>query len=51
MQNSQLALTVKVTPGTGFATKADALGLPPLPTGTSLTLKIVGPLAQARIAL
>jgi type II secretion system protein N len=51
MQNSQLALTVTVTPGTGFAAKADALGLPPLQAGTSLTIKIVGPLAQARIAL
>lgn len=51
MQNSQLALTVTVIPGAGFASKADALGLPPLPAGTSLTVKIVGPLAQARIAL
>ena len=51
IQNSQLALTVAVTPGTGFASKADALGLPPLPAGTTLTVKIVGPLAQARIAL
>jgi type II secretion system protein N len=51
MQNSQLALTVTVTPGPGFAPKAEALGLPPLPGGTSLSIKIVGPLAQARIAL
>ncbi|HEX5646789.1 MAG TPA: type II secretion system protein GspN [Nitrospira sp.] len=51
MQNSQLALTVTVTPGTGFAAKADVLGLPPFPAGTSFTIKIVGPLAQARIAL
>ena len=51
MQNSQLALTVTVTPGTGFGAKAGALGLPPLPAGTSLTVKIIGPLAQARIAL
>lgn len=51
MENSQLALTVTITPGTGFAAKGDALGLPPLPAGTSLTVKIVGPLAQARIAL
>lgn len=51
IQESQLALTVTVTPGTGFAPKAEALGLPPLPAGTSLTLKIVGPLAQARMAL
>jgi hypothetical protein len=51
IQNSQLALTVTVTPGTGFAPKGEALGLPPMPAGTSLTVKIVGPLAQARIAL
>jgi type II secretion system protein N len=51
IQNSQLALTVTITPGTGFSAKADALGLPPLPVGTSLTVKIIGPLAQARIAL
>lgn len=51
MQNSELALTVTVTPGAGFSAKSEALGLPPLPAGTSLTIKIVGPLAQARIAL
>ena len=51
MQNSQLALTVTLMPGTGFAAKADVLGLPSLAAGTSLTVKIVGPLAQARIAL
>ena len=51
LQTSQLALTVTVTPGTGFAAKAEALGLPPLQAGTSLTINIVGPLAQARIAL
>lgn len=51
IQNSQLALTVTVTPGTGFAAKAAALGLPPFPVGTSMTIKIVGPLAQPRIAL
>ncbi len=50
-QNSQLALTVTVVPGVGFASKASALGLPPLPPGTPLTVKIVGTLAQARIAL
>lgn len=49
--NSQLALTVTIVPGAGFVPKAGALGLPPLPVGTPLTVKIVGPLAQARIAL
>ena len=51
LQNSQLALTVTVVPGAGFASKATAFGLPPLPSGTPMTLKVVGPLAQARIAL
>jgi len=51
IENSQVALTVTVTPGTGFTAKADTMGLPPLPVGTSLSIKIVGPLAQARIAL
>lgn len=49
--NSQLALTMTIVPGVGWASKATALGLPPLPAGTSITVKIVGPLAQARIAL
>jgi type II secretion system protein N len=49
--NSQLALTVTIVPGAGFVPKAGTLGLPPLPVGTPLTVKIVGPLAQARIAL
>ena len=49
--NSQLALTVTVIPGPGFASKAGTLGLPSLPPGTPLTIKIVGTLAQARIAL
>ena len=51
MQNSQLALTVTVVPGAGFASKANTLGLPPLPPGTPMTVKVVGTLAQARIAL
>lgn len=50
-QNSQLALTVTVVPGLGFASKATTLGLPPLPPGAPMTIKIVGTLAQARIAL
>lgn len=51
LPNSQLALTVTVIPGPGFASKAATLGLPPFPPGTPITLKIVGTLAQARIAL
>lgn len=51
LQNSQLALTVTVVPGAGFSSKAGTLGLPPLPPGTPMTIKILGTLAQARIAL
>lgn len=51
VQNSQLALTITVVPGAGFTSKAGALGLPPLPPGTPMTVRIVGTLAQARIAL
>lgn len=51
IQNSQLALNVTVVPGSGFAAKAGTLGLPALPPGTSLPFKLVGTLAQARIAL
>ena len=51
LPNSQLALTVTVVPGPGFASKAGMLGLPAPPPGTPMTVKIVGTLAQARIAL
>ncbi|MGQ0666226.1 MAG: type II secretion system protein GspN [Nitrospiraceae bacterium] len=51
MQNSQLALAVTVVPGAGFASKAATLGLPPLPPGTPMTVKILGTLAQTRVAL
>ena len=51
IQTSQLALNVTVVPGTGFAAKAGTLGLPALPPGTPLPFKLVGTLAQARIAL
>lgn len=50
-QQSQLNLTVTVIPGTGFASKAGTLGIPSPPPGTSMTIKIVGTLAQMRIAL
>ncbi len=51
IQNSQLALTVTVVPGAGFTSKAATLGLPPLPPGTPMTVKVQGTLAQARLAL
>lgn len=51
LPNSQLALTVTLIPGPGFASKAATLGLPSFPPGTPITVKIVGTLAQARIAL
>ncbi|MBH0194777.1 MAG: hypothetical protein HP494_04060, partial [Nitrospira sp.] len=51
IQDSRLALTVTVIPGEGYASKANTLGLLPLPPGTPITVKIAGTLAQARIAL
>jgi type II secretion system protein N len=51
MQHSQLNLAVTIVPGPGFASKAGTLGLPSPPPGTPMTVKIVGTLAQARIAL
>jgi type II secretion system protein N len=51
VQNSQLALTVTVVPGAGFTSKAATLGLPPLPPGTPMTVKVQGTLAQAKLAL
>ena len=51
LQQSQVNLTVTVIPGPGFASKAGTLGLPSPPPGTAMTVKIVGTLAQARIAL
>lgn len=51
VQQSQLALSLTVIPGAGFASKASGLGIPPLPPGTPFTFKVVGTLAQARVAL
>jgi type II secretion system protein N len=51
VRQSQLALNVTVVPGPGFASKATALGLPPLPAGAPIMLKIGGTMAQAKIAL
>lgn len=51
MQNSQLALTITVIPGAGFVSKTATLGLPPLPPGMPMTVKLIGTLAQTRIAL
>ncbi|MBH0181869.1 MAG: type II secretion system protein GspN [Nitrospira sp.] len=50
IQDSRLALTVTVIPGEGYASKANTLGLLPLPPGTPITVKIAGTLAQARIS-
>lgn len=51
IEQSQLALSLTVIPGVGFAGKSAGLGIPPLPAGTPLTFKVMGTLAQARIAL
>lgn len=51
IMNSQLALTLTIIPGPGSSSKATSLGLPPLPVGSPIKIKIVGPLAQARVAL
>lgn len=51
LQQSQLALSVTVIPGVGFAGKAAGLGIPPLPPGTPFTFKVMGTLAQPRVAL
>lgn len=51
IQNSQLALTVTLIPGTGFAAKAATLNLLSPPPGTPITVKLIGTLAQARVAL
>ena len=51
IQKSELALSMTVTPGVGFAAKAAGLGIPPLPPGTPFTFKVIGTLAQARVAL
>ncbi len=51
MEQSQLALAITVIPGAGFASKAAPLGIPPIPPGTPMTVKLVGTLAQTRLAL
>lgn len=51
LQQSQLALSLTVIPGAGFAAKAPGLGIPSLPPGTPFTFKVLGTLAQARVAL
>ena len=50
-QNSQLVLSVTIVPGAGFAAKGAALGIPPLPPGVPLKVKVLGTLAQPRLAL
>jgi type II secretion system protein N len=51
LQQSVLDLTVTVVPGAGFAQKAASVSLPPFQPGTPLTFKLVGPIANARVAL
>lgn len=51
VQQSQLALSLTVIPGVGFAAKAAGMGIPPLPPGTPFTFKVIGTFAQARVAL
>lgn len=51
MQDSQVVLSMTIVPGAGFASKAAALGIPPLPPGVPMTVKVLGTLAQTRIAL
>jgi type II secretion system protein N len=51
IRQSQLALSLTIVPGPGFAAKAGPLGIPPLPPGTPFTFKVRGTLAQARLAL
>ncbi|MBH0181866.1 MAG: type II secretion system protein GspN, partial [Nitrospira sp.] len=45
IHDSRLALTVTIIPGAGYASKANTLGLLPLPPGTPITVKIAGTLA------
>lgn len=51
VQQSQMALSLTVIPGMGFAAKSAGLGIPPLPAGTPIPFKLTGTLAQARVAL
>lgn len=51
LQQSQLALSLTVIPGPGFAEKANGLGIPPIPPGKPFSFKVQGTLAQARLAL
>lgn len=51
LPQSQLALSLTVIPGPGFAAQANELGIPPLPPGTPMTVKVAGTLAQPRITL
>jgi type II secretion system protein N len=48
---SHVAVTVTIVPGAGFAAKAATLGLPALPPGTPLTVKLAGTLAQPTVTL
>ncbi len=48
---SAVELTMTITPGPGFASKAAAMGLPPFPAGMPIKFKLTGPLSQVRPAL
>lgn len=51
IQQSQVDLTVTLTPGAGFAQKSAGLGLPPFQPGTQFTVKLAGPMQQPRVVL
>lgn len=51
LARSAVDLTVTVTPGPGFASKAAAMGLPPFPAGMPIRLKLTGPLTRVRPGL
>lgn len=51
VQISTLDLGVTLIPGPGWATKSAGLPIPPIPTGTPIALKVVGPVANPRVTL
>lgn len=51
IQQSQLDLSVTLSPGAGFAQKSAGLGLPPFQPGTQLTVKLAGSIQQPRVIL
>ena len=51
VQASALDLTVTLLAGAGWAQKAGTLPIPPLPPGTSLTVKLAGSVANPKLTL